>query len=231
MEQWTIDGISVEVTRKRIKNLYLRLDSQRRVVKLSLPNQVSDQAARAFLMRKLPWVKKHLSRYEEQTPVAKNHFATGDEQLLWGKSYPLKVLTGSRNAVTLTEDALLMETKGHTSRDQREKLLDDFYRVQLQGAIPSLYTHWAKIIGVNPSEWRIKKMKTRWGSCNIQQKRIWLSLHLAKFPPQCLEYVVVHELVHLLERGHNRRFYGFLDRYYPRWSVVKGYLDRVPRLA
>ena len=114
-----------------------------------------------------------------------------------------------------------MEVMPHTSVEDRKKLLTEWYRQQMQQAVPEVLARCEARMGLHANEWRIRDMKTRWGTCNIRERRIWLSLHLAKYPPQCLEGVITHELVHLLERGHNKRFYHFMDLFYPDWRTVK----------
>ncbi|WP_205747628.1 SprT family zinc-dependent metalloprotease [Desulforhopalus sp. IMCC35007] len=136
----------------------------------------------------------------------------------WGK-HEVKV----KNNTTL-----LLHVRPETTTANRLVVLNDWYRVQLKKRIPSLLDKWQSKIGVEASSWGVKRMKTRWGSCNIGSKRIWLNLELAKKPPECLEYVLVHELVHLLERHHNDRFRGFRDRFMPTWRVARGVLKREP---
>ncbi len=123
--------------------------------------------------------------------------------------------------VCLYGAALYMEVMPHTSVEDRKKLLTEWYRRQMQQAVPEVLARCEARMGLHANEWRIRDMKTRWGTCNIRERRIWLSLHLAKYPPQCLEGVITHELVHLLERGHNKRFYHFMDLFYPDWRTVK----------
>ena len=123
--------------------------------------------------------------------------------------------------VCLYGAALYMEVMPHTSVEDRKKLLTEWYRRQMQQAVPEVLARCEARMGLHANEWRIRDMKTRWGTCNIRERRIWLSLHLAKYPPQCLEGVITHELVHLLERGHNKRFYHFMDRFCPDWRTVK----------
>ena len=124
-------------------------------------------------------------------------------------------------AVARCGNALYMETTPDAAIETRKKLLTEWYRKQMQQAVPAVLTRCESRMGLHAGEWHIRDMKTRWGTCNIRERRIWLSLHLAKYPPQCLECVITHELVHLLERGHNRRFYHFMDQFYPDWRTVK----------
>lgn len=124
-------------------------------------------------------------------------------------------------AVTRCGEILYIEGTPNTTIEMRKKLLTEWYRHQMQQAVPAVLARCEARMGLHAEEWRIRDMKTRWGTCNIRERRIWLSLHLAKYPPQCLECVITHELVHLLERGHNKRFYHFMDLFYPDWRIVK----------
>ena len=128
----------------------------------------------------------------------------------------------------LESDQLQMFVNPGTTIDNKEKLLNQWYRTQLNQRIPALLDKWQPVIGKKVSEWDIKKMKTRWGSCNIVKKRIWLNLELAKKPPECLEYVFVHEMVHLLEPYHNARFKGFMDKFLPQWRNFNDALSSAP---
>ena len=134
---------------------------------------------------------------------------------------PDEVVRTKWGSVCLHGATLYMEVMPHASVEDRKKLLTEWYRRQMQQAVPEVLARCEARMGLHANEWRIRDMKTRWGTCNIRERRIWLSLHLAKYPPQCLEGVITHELVHLLERGHNKRFYHFMDLFYPDWRTVK----------
>ena len=147
---------------------------------------------------------------------------TGERFDLWGKEYELLVQESARPyQVVLSGERIVMQTGKDSTTEQREQLLNEWYRMQLQQALTAVLQKCEKLTGLSVNEWRIKNMRTRWGTCNVAKKRIWLNLQLAKKSPECLEYVVVHELVHLLERGHNARFYGYMDRFYPNWKEVR----------
>jgi predicted metal-dependent hydrolase len=123
------------------------------------------------------------------------------------------------------DQGLILYVRPNSTKERRQKLLNDWYRQQLRAAIPTFLEKWQKEIGVTIGEWGIKRMKTKWGSCNLQARRIWLNLELAKKSPRCLEYIIVHELVHVLERKHNNRFYGYLTKYLPDWKEIKKELN------
>ncbi|KUK55632.1 MAG: Uncharacterized protein XD77_0359 [Marinimicrobia bacterium 46_47] len=148
---------------------------------------------------------------------------TGEIHTFWGNPYRLHVIEqASPPQVWLgDEKTLIMQIQAGMDRDERKVLLEDWYRRQLKKVIPDFISHWEPVLGVHVKEWRVKKMKTRWGSCNIQAQRIWLNLELAQRPPKCLEYIVVHEMTHLLERYHNARFYRLMDSWMPDWRDYK----------
>lgn len=131
---------------------------------------------------------------------------------------------------------VIIKTKNHidlfvrpnTSIEQRQHILNEWYCKQLKNQIPVLIDKWEKIVGVTVLDWGIKQMKTKWGTCNIEQKRIWINLELAKKPTHCLEYIVLHEMIHLLERHHNDRFLAYLDKFMPQWKLYKEELNRLP---
>ncbi len=123
---------------------------------------------------------------------------------------------------------MILQVRPGTTRDKRQQILNDWYRRYMKEIIPDLIQKWEPTIGVRVNDWGVKKMKTRWGSCNIRDRRIWLNLDLAKKPPHCLEYVLVHEMVHLLERHHNDRFKSFMDQFLPQWRLYRDDLNQAP---
>jgi predicted metal-dependent hydrolase len=213
--------MEVELVRKAVKNVSLRVSASTAQVRITVPWAVDDKAAQRFVLAKWDWIKRQQAKFKQQArakqqPVAK--IVSGERHPFLGRLYPLQVLEyDGRPRVVHDEQSLSLYVRPHTSFDKREALLDAWYRQQLKERVPALMAKWEPIIGVKVSEWGIRKMRTRWGSCNINAARVWLSLELAKKPPQCLEYVLVHEMVHLLERYHNAHFYGLMDRFLPSW--------------
>lgn len=154
----------------------------------------------------------------------------GESHYFFGRRYRLKVIEKSANSnLTIKgSNTLLLTTTKNSTKEQRLKLLDDWYRAQLKAKFPELVSKWQSIINVEASYFGIRKMKTKWGSCNTSSKRIWLNLELAKKPPECLEYIIVHELVHLLERHHNSRFKKLMDTLMPNWLMHRNTLNTSP---
>lgn len=214
-----IDNIQVEVIRKKVKNINIRIKPPGGKVVVSVPLEVSMNTVVELIRSKIHWIaaKQSLLRQER-----KNHFALGNTDkavIFQGHRYPVELLhTAGKSRLKLyLNQKIIFRINGVLSATRREGLINDWYRLQLQLIVPELLDRWLPIIGVDLTEWRIRRMKTRWGSCNIVKRRIWLNLELIKVPPGCLEYVVVHELVHLLEAKHNARFWGLVESFLPDW--------------
>ena len=222
----TIDGVIIHITRKNVKNINLRLRPSDGSVRVSAPRRLPEARLLAFLNDKLPWIRKKQAILAAQPRPAPAAYVTGEMHPAFGRRYPLEfVERPGRAAVRLADgDRLIITAPAGTGPEKRARLLEAWYRAQLKVRIPPLLEEWEPIIDRPVAEWGVKKMKTRWGSCNIQARRIWLSLALAQKPPECLEYVVVHEMVHLHERYHNARFWGLMDRYLPDWRRARDLL-------
>ncbi len=216
-KQWR--GLSIEVTRKDIKNLYVRINRRTGKIRVSSPNYISERGIEQFLDSRLSWIEKHLTTSSFHTEQEKAfQYITGEEHYFLGKRYQLEVKDDSNSTnVYLEEGRIHLKIRGTSTVEKRKKVLEDWYRFQLQERIPEFVHFYESKMNVEVNEYRIKKMKTRWGSCNIRAKRIWLSLELAKRSEGCLEMVIVHEMVHLFERLHNKRFYKLMDVFMPNW--------------
>lgn len=227
MEGFTIDGIEIAVIRKPIKNLYIRVLPPEGAVQITAPRFVSTAEIRAFAQSRIPWIQAHRRALADRPRPAERQFCSGEVCWVWGQRCFLEVeeRTG-RPRAELQGERLLLYVPGGSTREDRESALDGWYRAQLQEAVPEVLARCQERVGVRAAEWRIRKMRTRWGTCNPAKRRIWLSLQLAEKPPECLAYVVTHELVHLLERTHNQRFWSFMDRFYPNWRTVRARLNR-----
>ncbi len=219
----TVGDVSVEVVRKDIKNLYLRIYPPNAHVRLTAPLALEDEALRQAVLDKLGWIKRHQATFTKQPPRSKYQMVNGETHYFLGHRYRLHVHEADappRVAIRETS-ALDLFVRPGTGSEKRHAILTHWYRKQLKLLIPDLLEKWQPIMGVEASAWGIRKMKTRWGSCNITHKRIWLNLELAKYSEQCIEYVVVHELAHLLERLHNPIFFAHMDKFLPQWRSAK----------
>lgn len=224
-----IGGMQVEVRYKKINSLRLTVHPSG-AVRLTAPVLVQEYRLREFLLTKLGWIHQQQARFLALPPPPPQPLMqTGELHFFQGQRYCLNVIVqaGRYSHVESGENnALNLHVRADASMAQREAALHLFYREHLQREIPLLIARWQPRINVQVAAWGVKKMKTRWGSCNIRAHRIWLNLELAKHSPQCLEYVVVHEMVHLLERYHNARFKKFMDQFLPQWRELKAELNQ-----
>lgn len=229
-ETITVSGISVEVVRKPIKNLHLGVYPPEGRVRVATPLRVDDEAVRLAVVSKLGWIRRQQKAFAEQPRQSQREMVSGESHYFLGRHYRLRIIedSGATRVTTQGDSLLVMHARPSTSREKREQLLNEWYRKHLKELIPGLLEKWERVIGVEVADWGIKKMKTRWGSCNIEARRIWLNLELAKKPPRCLEFVLVHEMVHLLERRHNDRFMALMDQYMPQWRSYRDELNEAP---
>lgn len=226
----TVSGLTVEVVRKDIKNLHLGVYPPNGRVRVAAPLVVSDEAVRLAVIGKLGWIKRQQARFADQSHQSQREMVSGESHYFLGQRYRLRVLayTGPPRIRCGGANFLDLFVRPETTVEQRQRVLEDWYREQLRGRIPALLAQWQPVLGVAAAEWGIKKMKTRWGSCNIRARRVWFNLELVKKPARCLEYVVVHELMHLLERNHNARFKALMDQHLPTWRNCREELNRAP---
>lgn len=216
--------------RKPIKNLHLSVHPPEGRVRVSAPQRIDDEAVRLAVVSRLPWIRRYQKAFAEQPRQSRREMVSGESHYFLGRRYRLRVTehSGSGQVTRNGNSELTMRVRAGTGREKREQLLNDWYRRYMKEVTPDLIAKWQPVIGVQVADWGIKKMKTRWGSCNTQDRRVWLNLDLAKKPPQCLEYVLVHEMVHLLERHHNERFKSLMDRFMPQWRMYSEELNRAP---
>jgi predicted metal-dependent hydrolase len=227
----TISDIVIDVERKRINNLRLSVHPPDGRVQISAPLFYNEESLKTFIRSKLLWIKKHKDKYLNngnniQLPY---EYVSGEKHYYLGDEYILSVVNHNKSPrIELHEKSIGLFIKTGNTKLKRKRILDEWYRKQLKDTALTLISKWEKILGVSINEFGIKNMKTRWGSCNIRAKRIWLNLELAKMPLHCVEFIIVHELVHLLERNHNARFKSYMDRFIPQWRSYKKELSRFP---
>lgn len=227
--QISVKGLSVQVVRKAIKNLHLGVYPPNGRVRMAVPVRVNDDAVRLALVGKLGWIKRQRVKFEAQSRQSKREMVSGESHYFLGRRYRLSVIAHDGPPKVLTRKKLIeLRVRPETDARQRERILRRWYRQRLKEMIPPLLEKWQEILGVRIAEWGIKKMKTRWGTCNPGARRIWLNLELAKKPAQCLEYILVHELTHLVERHHNDRFISLMNRHLPNWRQHRQALNSEP---
>lgn len=231
MYKISIGDIIIDVVRKNIKHMHLSVHPPDGRVRISAPKRMDDEAVRSFAVSKLPWIKRHRSRFKNQEHPLPLKYVSGESHYFKGRRYVLHVMYQSPrlpNKVEIRGEKYLdLSIRKGSPMEKRKQVLKEWYREQLKEMIPDLMKKWERKVGVRVKEWRVKQMKTKWGSCNITAKRIWLNLELAKRPPRCLEYILVHELTHFLEPSHNRRFKAYMDKFLPDWRVIEKELKKV----
>lgn len=229
-KQIIVSGIPIKIVRKPIKNLHLGVYPPDGHVRVAVPQHVTDDNVRLAVISRLKWIKTQQASFQSQPRQSQRQMVTGESHYFFGKRYRLEVIErrGSHQVIIKNNRTLQIFVNPGTTRLNRALLLNEWYRLQLKERIPELLSRWEPVIGKEVSDWGVKKMKTKWGSCNITQARIWLNLELAKKPVDCLEYVLVHEMVHLLERNHGDKFLSYLDHFMPRWRQFRDILKSEP---
>lgn len=220
----------VEVIQKRnLKNLHIRVYPPEGRITVSAPAKMKDEDIKLVILGKLPEIIKVRDKMLAQERQSRREYVSGESYYLWGKPYCLQVIyEGTQRKIVKTQTKIIMTVPEKTDTKVREKILVEWYRKELKLVLESVVLKCEKRTGIHAEEFRIKNMRTRWGTCNIDKRRIWINLQLAKRPVECLEYVVIHELVHLLERNHTRRFYALVEEYCPTWREAKRLLTIMP---
>ncbi|HBY98801.1 MAG TPA: metal-dependent hydrolase [Chloroflexi bacterium] len=228
--QIEVQGIPVEVVRKDIKNLHLGVYPPNGRVRVAVPLRLDDEAVRLAIISRLGWIRRQQQRFEQQERQSQREMITGESHYFQGRRYRLNVIEhdGPPSVRLPNNTTMELRVRPGADRDKREAVLHQWDRERLREQIPALIARWEPEVDVTVAEWGIKKMKTRWGTCNIEARRIWLNLELAKKPASCLEYILVHEMVHLLERHHNERFRELMDELMPQWRLHREQLNRSP---
>jgi predicted metal-dependent hydrolase len=226
--QITIGQLVIDVVKKDIKNIHLGVYPPDGNIRIATPLKVNDDRVRLFAISKLPWIKKQQAKFQAQSRQSPREFISGESHYFQGRRYLLNVIyhQSSPKVIIKNNTNIHLFVRENSTLEQRKKVMTEWYRQQLKEQIPTLLDKWQSITGLTANDWGIKQMKTKWGSCNITDKRIWLNLELAKKPQHCLEYVIVHELVHLLERNHNERFIAYMDKFMPQWTMYKEELSQ-----
>jgi predicted metal-dependent hydrolase len=222
-----ICDLEIETVKKDIKNIHLAVCPPNGRVRIAAPIATSDEAIRLLVTEKMPWIKKQQNKYNKQERQTKRDYVSGESHYFLGNRYRLNVIqSDSKPRVEIKRKTHIdMYITPQMPQEKRERLMENYYRVELKKQIPTLLDKWLKITGLSVREVKVKKMKTKWGTCNPKQQRIWLNLELAKKTPHCLEYVLVHELTHLKEKHHNEQFERLLKSYMPQWDQVKQELN------
>lgn len=225
MKKSTVLINNTEITiikRKYQKKIYVKI-SKRGEIEVSSPFFVSDKYIRDFLIREYESILE-LKKSREIDDIS---YENGSVHYLFGQKYALDIRENKHPSVVTLDDKMIINISSVENIEKKEKMLEKFYKEKLEEKISQIVPKYENMMNLHASEYRIKKMKTRWGTCNITKKRIWVNLELAKKDVSCLEYIIVHELVHLLEKNHNARFYSIVEKYYPNYRQVKKSMDNI----
>lgn len=221
--------IIIDVEQKDIKNIHLSVYPPSGAVRIAAPLRLDIDTIRVYALSKLSWIRKQQEKFRGQVRETPREYLNMESHFFRGKRYLLKVVESNGiPRIELKHKTMVMYTKVETTMAKRQIIIDEWYRAQLKTLIPPLIEKWEKILNVEVNEFGIRRMKTKWGTCNAEEKRIWINLELAKKPPNCLEYIVVHEMVHLLERKHNNIFIAYMDKFLPKWKSYKDELNQLP---
>jgi predicted metal-dependent hydrolase len=214
---------------KDIKNVHLSVYPPRGRVRIAAPSRMNLDTIRIYAISKLGWIKKQQTKLREAAREPAREYLTKESHYYLGKRYLLKVIVAKGTPkVSIRHNRIELQVLPKSSKAKRKEILDAWYRERLRELVPNFIKEYEKSMKVQVAEFGIRKMKTKWGTCNIQAGRIWLNLELAKKPISCVEYIVVHEMVHLLERSHNARFIAYMDKHMPQWKSIKQELNRLP---
>ncbi|MBU2621542.1 MAG: M48 family metallopeptidase [Proteobacteria bacterium] len=229
MQQIMLGDICIDVVHKDIKNLHLSVYPPTGRIRISAPLRMNTDTIRVFVISKLGWIKKQQSKLHSQERETPREYITRESHYYLGKRYLLKVIEHNASPkVVLKHDTIDLYIRLNTNMKKRREFFYEWYRQRLKEVIPGLIAQNEKAMKVKVGEFGIKRMRTRWGTCNIKAKRIWLNLELAKKGKECIEYIVVHEMMHLLERRHNERFISYMDKFLPKWRFYKEELNKSP---
>ncbi|MGH8546329.1 MAG: M48 family metallopeptidase [Gammaproteobacteria bacterium] len=225
-----VRGLPIEVVRKDIKNLHVGVYPPGGRVRVAAPLRLGDDAVRLAVISRLGWIRRQQAHFEQQVRQSQRELVAGESHYYQGRRYRLDVIEddGPPSVRLSTNSTMELRVRQGTDRETREAMLQQWYRKRLREQCPPLLAKWQPKLGVTLSELRVKKMKTRWGSCNAEAQRIWLNLELAKKPAACLEYILVHEMIHILERHHSKRFRDLMSTLMPSWCLCRDKLNRAP---
>jgi len=223
--QVVISGISVEIQKKKIKNMHLHVKVPNGAVLVTAPFQMPEEVIIRFVEEKASWIRKQQERLRYQKWQYPQKYITGETLYIWGQPYQLFVVAAEKKDILQEENKVLLYMPKGSSTKQREMVIREWYRTLLQEVVSDYLPKWEQTTGLFCSSWQIKKMKTRWGTCNIHTGKVWLNLQLAQKPLRCLEYVILHELAHLKENNHGEKFWNLVAQHMPDYKTVRKELN------
>lgn len=229
METIQVAEINVKVTFKAIKNIHLSVHPPNGNVTLSAPPRYDLDTLRLYVISRLDWVREKIVKFQQQERVPARNYINNETHYFFGQRFKLFLKeTKGKQTIEKKIDSLIMHVRIASDRNKRAGIMDNWHRKELKIITKEFVQKWEPKLNVKVIDFGVKKMKTKWGTCNSKEGRIWLNLELAKMPKHCIEYIVVHEMVHLLERSHNKRFVALLDHHMPGWQMLKDELNSLP---
>jgi predicted metal-dependent hydrolase len=224
-----LGGMPLDVFKKDIKNVHLSVYPPTGRVRISVPEHMSSDAIRLFAISKLRWIKRQQQKLREQERETRREYLNRESHYVWGRRYLLRIIEGEAAPdVQLRHSVLALGVRPGAGEEVRAAVLAEWYRRQLKTVAMPLIEQWQSRLDVTVRGLFIQQMKTKWGSCNVSARTIRLNTELAKKPKECLEYLIVHELVHLIETTHGARFAELMDRFMPNWRDTRDLLNRLP---
>jgi predicted metal-dependent hydrolase len=229
MPQIRLGDIPVEVQLKDVKNVHLSVHPPHGAVRISAPARMKLDTIRVYAISRLGWIKEQQAKLRGQERESRREYVDRESHYVWGKRYLMSVREHhGPPTVELRGSWMIVRVRPGTDDEQRARYVQDWYRSRLKSAVPPLLEKWQPLVGVKARTFFVQRMRTKWGSCNHQGGTIRLNTELAKKPPECLEYLVVHELVHLRVPTHGPRFVALMDRLMPRWRSLREQLNSLP---
>ena len=224
-----LGDLAVDVVLKNIKNVHLSVHPPTGRVTISAPSRMTLATIRVFVISKLGWIRQQQLKLQEQERETPREYLDRESHYVWGRRYLLKVAEVEQPpAVELKHNRMVLRVRPGTDETKRQTIMEEWYREQIKQVAPPSIAKWEKAIGVKCERVFVQRMKTKWGSCNPRTRTIRLNTDLAKKPRECLEYLVVHELIHLLESTHNSRFVALMNQFMPKWQSHRQSLNRLP---
>ena len=227
----TVAGLGVDVVYKDIKNLHISVYPPVGRVRVAAPHRLDEDTIRLAVVQRLPWIKKQREQLQSAVRQTERQMVSGETHYVWGERLRLDSSRRGRSKVSVAGKTLWLTTPGDYSEEQRRAVLDNWYRKELKAAVPPLLARWQPIVGEEVAKIVVRRMKTKWGTCQTRSRTVWLNPELAKKNPRCLEYIMVHELTHFVERTHNERFVKLMDLHMPDWRARREELNGAPLAA
>ena len=227
--QLKLGDIVADVIKKDIKNVHLSVYPPTGAVRISAPSHMQIDTIRVFALSKINWIRKQQKKLRDQERETPREYLDRESHYLWGKRYLMKVVKkNEKPSVNLKHNTITLQVRPGAQQSKMREVMDEWYRQKLKERIGTLVSEWESRLGVEVGSFVVRKMKTRWGSCTPQSQTIYINLELAKKPLECLEYIMVHEMLHLIEATHNTRFIALMDNFLPKWRFYRGKLNRLP---